>query len=264
MNFLKLHRGSAPLILSIPHAGTHIPEEFQHALRSLWLARKDADWWLPELYQFAEAYDATILCTEISRTVIDLNRDPSGVSLYPGQATTGLCPTTTFDDEPLYLAGHEPDDTEILLRRAKYFDPYHETLRAEISRLRGRHHAITIYDCHSIRSEIPHLFEGLLPNFNIGSNDDRSCDPVITEKIAAICETEKNFSYVANGRFKGGYITRHYGNPANGVNAIQMELACRGYMAEPSTPSPANWPTPLDTSPAILPTLRSILESLLP
>ncbi|MDE8344281.1 MAG: N-formylglutamate amidohydrolase, partial [Acidocella sp.] len=143
-------------------------------------------------------------------------------------------------------------------------DPYHEALRAEILRLRGLHHAIVVYDCHSIRSEIPRLFEGLLPNFNIGSNDNQSCDPVITEKIAAICEADINFSSIVNGRFKGGYITRHYGNPANGVNAVQMELACRGYMAEPAAPSPANWPTPLDSSPAIIPTLKLVIESLLP
>lgn len=264
MSFLKLRQGQAPLILSIPHAGTHIPADYHPALTSLWLARKDADWWLPELYEFAERYDATILRTEISRTIIDVNRDPSGASLYPGQATTALCPTETFDGEALYHAGQEPSDTEILLRRAKYFDPYHEALRAEILRLRGLHHAIVVYDCHSIRSEIPRLFEGLLPNFNIGSNDNQSCDPVITEKIAAICEADINFSSIVNGRFKGGYITRHYGNPANGVNAVQMELACRGYMAEPAVPSPANWPTPLDSSPAIIPTLKLVIESLLP
>ncbi len=264
MEFLKLRQGSAPLILSIPHAGTEIPERFQQQLVSLWLARKDADWWLPELYAFAAALDATILQTEISRTVIDVNRDPSGASLYPGQSTTSLCPLTSFDGEPLYVPGQEPDDDEAQARRTAYFDPYHAMLASEISRLRALHGTVTLYDCHSIRGVIPRLFEGVLPNFNIGTNDGKSCDGEITERVAAICGEDKNFSYVVNGRFKGGYITRHYGAPAAGVNALQMELACGGYMAEPEVPDPENWPSPLELSAPILPVLKTIIESLLP
>jgi N-formylglutamate deformylase len=264
MQFINIRQGAAPLILSIPHAGTEIPEPLQPALRSLWLARQDADWWLPELYRFAEALDATIIRTEISRTVIDVNRDPSGASLYPGQATTGLCPTTTFDGEPLYHPGMAPDDAEILRRREAFFAPYHASISTEIARLRRLYPSIVLYDCHSIRSEIPRLFPGILPNFNIGTNDGKACDPAITQRVAAICAADKHHSHVVNGRFKGGWITRHHGNPQGGVNAIQMELACRGYMAEPETPAPENWPTPLAPAPAILPTLKAIIESFLP
>ena len=264
MSFLKCSRGQAPLILSIPHAGTQIPDGLQPRLTSLWLARKDADWWLPELYAFAAALDVTILRTEISRTVIDVNRDPSGASLYPGQATTGLCPLTSFDGEPLYLPGSEPDDAEIQRRRAEYFEPYHAALTTEIARLRRLHPVVMLYDCHSIRSEIGRLFEGVLPNFNIGTNDGRACDAAITERVAAICAAATEFSHVVNGRFKGGYITRHYGAPASGVNALQMELACRGYMEEPQMPGPENWPSPIFSSAPVLPVLKTIIESLLP
>jgi N-formylglutamate deformylase len=235
----------------------------QTVLVSLWLARKDADWWLPELYQFAEKLDATLIRTEISRTVIDVNRDPSGASLYPGQATTELCPTTTFDGEPLYRDGMAPDDAEITRRRDAYFDPYHAAITGEITRLRRLHPAIVLYDCHSIRSEISRLFPGILPNFNIGTNDGKACDPLIAARVAAICAADEEHSHIVNGRFKGGWITRHHGDPENGVNAIQMELACRGYMAEPEQPAPENWPGPIAPSPSILPTLKTIIESFL-
>jgi formiminoglutamase len=264
MSFLKYSRGEAPLILSIPHAGTQIPDWLQPRLKSLWLARKDADWWLPELYAFAAVLDVTILRTEVSRTVIDVNRDPSGASLYPGQATTGLCPLTSFDDEPLYLPGSEPDDAEIQRRRVAYFEPYHAALTAEIARLRRLHPVVMLYDCHSIRSEIGTLFDGVLPNFNIGTNDGKACDAAITERVAAICAAATEFSHVVNGRFKGGFITRHYGAPALGVNALQMELACRGYMDEPQMPGPENWPSPIIPSAPVLPVLKTIIESLLP
>jgi formiminoglutamase len=263
MDWLEITQGTAPLIVSIPHAGTEIPEAYQPALRSLWLARKDADWWMPQLYAFAEDLGATIIRTHISRTIIDVNRDPSGASLYPGQATTGLCPTTTFDGEPLYREGAEPVDIDA--RRKAYFTPYHDAITTEIARLKTLHESIVLYDCHSIRSEIPRLFPGTLPNFNIGTNDGKSCDAALTAKIIALCEKAENFSHVVNGRFKGGWITRHHGNPAHGVNAIQMELACRGYMHEPESADETNWPTQYDTTYAapIRNVLKSILQSFL-
>jgi N-formylglutamate deformylase len=260
-DWLTIERGRAPLILSIPHAGMELPESYQPGLRSLWLARKDADWWLPQLYVFAEDLGATILRTHISRTIIDVNRDPSGASLYPGQATTGLCPLTTFDGELLYLDGMAPGEAEIAARRDAYFEPYHQAVSAEIKRLRQVHKTVILYDCHSIRSEISRLFSGLLPNFNIGTNDGKACAPELTQKIADICGAANNTTYVVNGRFKGGWITRHHGNPADGVHAVQMELACRGYMVEPAMPNEQNWPSQYDENEAA--PMRAVLKDIL-
>ncbi|MFA6265090.1 MAG: N-formylglutamate deformylase [Pseudolabrys sp.] len=247
-DLLTLHRGEAPLVVSFPHTGTDIPAEFEPRLVSPWLSRKDADWWIDKLYDFARDMGATTVHTSISRTVIDVNRDPSGVSLYPGQATTGLCPDTTFDGEPLYKNRQPPDEAEIARRRATYFDPYHAALDSELKRLRGKHKKVALYDCHSIRTVIPRLFEGELPGFNIGTNSGASCDPALASAVQSICAGTE-FTHIMNGRFKGGYITRHYGKPADGVHAVQMELACRGYMREDLGPvSEANWPTPYDSA----------------
>ena len=247
-DWISVTRGDAPLLVSVPHTGTEIPAAFEPALVSPWLARKDADWWIERLYDFAAGLGATVVRTAISRTVIDVNRDPSGVSLYPGQATTELCPTTTFDGEPLYLAGMEPSTDEIAERRSRYFDPYHATLRAETERLRARHGTVVVYDCHSIRSVIPRLFEGTLPHCNIGTNSGASCAPALTGAIVGIC-AGSGFSHVVNGRFKGGYITRSLGDPQAGIHAVQMELACRGYMTEPLGPvAEGEWPTAYDES----------------
>jgi formiminoglutamase len=234
-DFLEVTRGSEPLVVSIPHTGTEIPADIGATLVSPWLARKDTDWHIERLYDFAADLGATVIRTTISRTVIDVNRDPSGASLYPGQATTGLCTTTTFDGEPLYRPGLEPDEAEVARRRAHYFDPYHAALTAEIARLRERHGRVVLYDCHSIRSVVPRLFEGELPHMNIGTNSGASCDPTLQRAIEAICAASP-FSWVANGRFKGGWITRHHGRPDAGVHAVQMELACRSYMREPVGP----------------------------
>jgi N-formylglutamate deformylase len=244
--WLTVTRGQAPLILSLPHTGIDIPAAHERGLVSPWLARKDADWWIERLYDFASDLDATMIRTRISRTVIDVNRYPSGDSLYPGQATTELCPTTTFDGEPLYEAGFEPTSADIVERRERFFDPYHAALRAEIRRLRSSHPHIVIYDCHSIRSVIPRLFEGVLPNFNIGTNGGATCDSQLSAAIEHIC-ADSNFSHVVNGRFKGGYITRSLGRPEHGINAIQMELSCRAYMKEPIGPvGESQWPTDYD------------------
>jgi len=258
-DWLEIIPGTAPLIVSIPHAGTEIPEIYQPALKSLWLARKDADWWMPQLYEFAEGLGATIIRTHISRTVIDVNRDPSGVSLYPGQATTGLCPATTFDGEALYRDGFEADEIEA--RIETYFTPYHEALTGQATRLRQSHQNIVLYDCHSIRSKIPRLFEGELPNFNIGTNDGKSCDLELATAIFEICAADQKFSQVLNGRFKGGYITRAHGNPADGIHAVQMELACRGYMHEPDMPDETNWPVLFDADYAA--PIQKLLERVL-
>ncbi|RKQ72435.1 N-formylglutamate deformylase [Oceanibaculum indicum] len=260
-DWLTIRRGDAPLVLSFPHTGTDIPAAFENRLVSPWLARKDADWWIEKLYDFAADMGATLVRTGISRTIIDVNRDPSGVSLYPGQATTGLCPLTSFDGEPLYKDGEEPDEAEIAARRTTYFQPYHDALAAEIARLRESHPAVVLYDCHSIRSVIPRLFEDTLPVFNIGTNSGASCAPELAEAVQRQCK-QSDFPAVLNGRFKGGYITRHYGKPADGVHAVQMELGCRGYMQEPLGPvNEDNWPTPYD--PAYAAPIRKVLTAIM-
>lgn len=260
--WLLLRRGAAPLVLSIPHTGLDLTG-LETRLVSPWLARKDADWWIEKLYAFATELDATILRTTISRTVIDVNRDPSGASLYPGQATTGLCPLTTFDGEPLYRPGQEPGEAEIAERRTQYFEPYHAVLEVEIARLRAAHPTVVLYDCHSIRSVIPRLFEGELPVFNLGTNSGTSAAPALVEEVEGLM-ARSGLSHVTNGRFKGGWITRRYGAPEAGVHALQMELACRGYMREtPGPVSEADWPAAYDEAFAapILRTLRPVLDT---
>ncbi|HEX7390862.1 MAG TPA: N-formylglutamate deformylase [Acidiphilium sp.] len=243
-DFIKLRQGNSRLILSLPHTGTEIPDDLAQRFVSRWQTLADADWWLEKLYDFAEKRDATLIRTTMSRSVIDVNRDPSGVSLYPGMATTSLCPLTDFDGAPLYRDGYETDDAEIARRRALYFDPYHAALAAEIARLRKSHDTIVLFDGHSIRSRIPRLFDGLLPVCNIGTNDGVTASPALIDRIVALCAASP-FSHVVNGRFKGGYITRHYAAPADGVHAVQLELACRAYIDEPEGAiSDANWPTP--------------------
>ena len=244
MSWLEVHRGNAPLVVTFPHTGTDLPAGLEDHFVSPWVARRDADWWIERLYAFAADLGATTVRTRISRSVIDVNRDPSGASLYPGQATTELCPTTTFDGEPLYRPGHEPDAAEIARRREAWFIPYHTAIETELSRLTRQHSRIVIYDAHAIRSRVPRLFDGVLPHFNIGTNSGASCAPALTAAVEIACDGSP-FSRVTDGRFKGGWSTRHHGNPAVGLHAIQMELACCGYMDEPyGLPEPETWPTP--------------------
>lgn len=257
-DWLTVHRGTEPLVVAMPHTGTEIPADIAPRFVSEWDARRDADWWVDHLYDFAPGMGATVVRTAISRSVIDVNRDPSGASLYPGMATTGLCPIENFDGEPIYREG-EPDEAEIARRRERYFDPYHAALEAELERLRAEHGRVVLYDAHSIRSRIPRLFEGELPQFNIGTNDGATCAPELTRVVAAICEMAD--STVVNGCFKGGWTTRHYGRPDEGIHAIQMELAMRGYLREPSEPTPGNWPVPYDPQLAepMIAVLRDVL-----
>jgi formiminoglutamase len=243
MGWLHVEQRNTPLILAFPHGGTEIPAEFGEGLRREW-ATSDADWHIRALYDGLA--DATLVWTDISRTIIDCNRDPSGASLYPGQATTGLCPTTTFDGEPLYRAMRDPDQAEIAERRDCCFTPYHVALAAEIARLRARHERVVLYDCHSIRSRVPRLFEGELPELNIGTDNGTTCDPALEAAVADGAATSGR-SHVVNGRFRGGWTTRHYGQPEQGVHAIQMEIAMRAYLREPEGLSRSpDWPPPYD------------------
>ena len=258
--WLHVHRGAAPLIVAFPHGGTGLGG-VEPRFASPWLARRDADWWIAQLYDFVRDLGATTIATEVSRSVIDVNRDPSGASLYPGMATTELCPTTTFDGERLYRA-FDPEDDEIEWRRKTFFDPYHAALGAEIERLRALHPQVVLYDAHSIRSHVPRLFDAELPQFNLGTNGGTTCDPALEAALASVCE-QSSQSWTSNGRFKGGWTTRHYGAPGRGVHAVQMELAMRGYMDEPAAPDEANWPGQLHDSPAILPSLRALIGACL-
>ena len=255
--WLEVRRTDTPLILAFPHGGTVLPNVLIERFVSPWAARRDADWHIADLY--AGLVDATTIATGLSRSVIDCNRDPSGASLYPGQATTELCPTTDFDGNLLYRGTH-PDAAEIARRRTDYFDRYHATLAAEIARLRAIHDRVVVYDCHSIRSVVPRLFDGPLPLFNIGSNGGATCAPALVDAVAAACAASGR-SHVVDGRFRGGWTTRHYGQPELGVHAIQMEIAMRGYLDEPAHPAPGNWPPPYD--PARAEPLRLALACIL-
>lgn len=225
-------RGSAPLLISVPHAGTHVSgaleERFTDAARSL----PDTDWFVDRLYDFADALDATVIVATHSRYVVDLNRPPDDASLYPGQTTTGLVPLTTFEGEAIYRPGAEPDDDEREARRGQYWRPYHAVLAAELARLEIRHGAVLLWDAHSIASEMPRLFEGTLPHFNVGTAGGRSCSPEVERAVASAAARHDGFSLVVNGRFQGGHITRGYGEPGRGVHAVQLELAQRAYMDE--------------------------------
>ncbi|MDR3376898.1 MAG: N-formylglutamate deformylase [Ancalomicrobiaceae bacterium] len=263
-DFVVVERGEAPLILSMPHVGVGLPAGFETRFVSPWLARRDADWHVDKLYAFARDLGATIVRTTVSRSVIDLNRDPSGQSLYPGQATTGLCPVESFDGEPLYRPGEEPDADEIAARREAWFGPYHWALTMEIERLKAAHAKVVVYDCHSIRSIIPRLFPGELPQFNIGTNSGAACAFELRAAVEAPCAAS-GLGYVVDDRFKGGWITRHYGRPEEGVHAIQMELAIRGYLPEPEIVDEGNWPVAFDRRYAepVTNVLRQALEGAL-
>lgn len=245
-----LSRGDSPLILSMPHPGTGLPPEIAAALNARGRQLEDTDWHMRELYRSIESrFRPTVIEATLSRFVIDLNRDPSGASLYPGQATTELVPATTFDGAPIWL--HAPDAGEIDRRRALYFQPYHEALQAEITRVKARHGYCVLWDCHSIKSVIPRLFDGKLPMLNLGTNGGVSCAATI-QAAAEQAMAAGGTTHVSNGRFKGGWITRHYGQPDNGVHALQMEIGLDGYLATEAPP----WAF----APAVAAPLRDALE----
>ncbi len=223
--------GDGPVLLAQPHGGIEIPDAILQRLNAQGEARADADWHIGRLYAGVLA-NATIVSTPIHRYVIDANRDPADESLYPGQNTTSLCPTTTFDGDPIYLPGQAPSLDEIQQRQKQYHQPYHDALAEQLERIHQRHGYAILYDCHSIRSLVPFLFEGKLPDFNIGSNSGNSCDPLIENAVHQQCIAAGEYSTVLNGRFKGGWTTRHYGQPQQGYHAIQMELAQCNYMHE--------------------------------
>jgi N-formylglutamate deformylase len=252
------HAGTRPLLISMPHVGTYVPPAIAARLTPEGREVHDTDWHLGRLYAFARDMGASILMATHSRYVVDLNRPPDGASLYPGQSVTGLCPVDTFDNTPLYADGSGPDEAEIAARREAVWRPYHEQLAAELARLKAQHGIAMLWDAHSIRSVLPRFFEGKLPDFNLGTADGASCDPALAQQLLAIAQRAPGFTAVLNGRFKGGHITRHYGQPIHGVHAVQLEMTQCAYMQESM---------PFDYLPEraerTQPTLRALLEAVL-
>ncbi len=233
MNPVDIVIGDSPIILAMPHSGLFVPDDIYARLNPVGRTLSDTDWHIDRLYA-GLLPNATMIRANFHRYVIDPNRDPDGGSLYPGQNTTGLCPLTDFDGASLYKSGQAPDPlrdkAEIAARLAAFHAPYHAAIRTQIARVKARHGNTLLYDCHSIRARVPYLFDGILPDFNIGTNSGKSCAPEITAAVEAVCKASKNYSHVTNGRFKGGWTTRHYGRPETGVHAVQMELSQDTYM----------------------------------
>lgn len=232
MNSYDFHRGSLPLLISIPHAGTFVPESIAQRFSLAGSHLADTDWHVDKLYAFARESGASILAANYSRYVVDLNRAPDSSSLYEASPTSPVCPTLTFDGEPIYAAGMEPSAAEFSARVEQYWQPYHQRLAAELNELRERYGYALLWDAHSIASEVPSLFNGVLPEFSFGTRDDASCPRAVADQLLELVTTDGKFGAVLNGRFKGGYITLNYGRPRQGVYAVQLELSRRVYMDE--------------------------------
>ncbi|WP_375691161.1 N-formylglutamate deformylase [Pseudooceanicola sp. LIPI14-2-Ac024] len=255
MTLVEVRRGDGPVVLGLPHTGNHVPDDIMARLTPLGRTLSDTDWHIHTLYDGLLDGVTTVRAT-FHRYVIDANRPPSGESLYPGQNTTGLIPLTDFDGEPLWV--DPPTEADVAARRRDYHDVYHAALRAELERVRARHGVAILYDCHSIRSEIPFLFDGRLPDFNIGTNSGQSCAPEVGAATAKICAEAEGYTSVLNGRFKGGWTTRHYGKPQDGIHAIQMELAQDTHLQSETLPFDYD-PT---AAAKLRPHLRDILHAL--
>jgi formiminoglutamase len=234
MHPVIVEEGDSPVVLAIPHGGTWLPDAVRGRLNARGRALADTDWHLDRLYG-GLLPGATLVRASFHRYLIDANRDPAGASLYPGQNTTGLCPDIDFDGQPIWRPGQEAGPDEVAERRETWHAVYHAALAEQLGRVQARHGVAVLYDCHSIRSQIPFLFPGTLPVFNIGTNDGVTCAPEVTAAVEGPCRTS-GLATVLNGRFRGGWTTRHYGRPAEGLHAIQMELAQRAYLGAEAVP----------------------------
>lgn len=253
------HQGTVPLLVSMPHAGTHVPPDIAQELTTEAQQVHDTDWHMPQLYAFAKAMGASLLVATHSRYVVDLNRPPNGESLYPGQSVTGLCPVDTFDNTAIYQDGRtEVAADEVQRRKDLYWLPYHAQLQSEVERLLAVHGKVVLWDAHSIRSVLPRFFEGKLPELNLGTADGKSCASELAQALLNIAQQTSGQTAVLNGRFKGGYITRHYGDPARNIHAVQLEMTQCSYMQEN---------LPFDYLPEraarIQPTLQQLLKKVL-
>ncbi len=224
--------GTEPLLVSLPHTGTHLPEWLRKRLVPRAALVEDTDWHLHRLYAFAADLGASVLAPVHSRYLVDLNRPSENTPMYAGQNNTELCPTRFFTGDALYLSGQEPEDAEVRQRVAVYWQPYHQALRAELARLQTLHGHAVLFDAHSIKSTLPWLFDGELPHMNLGTANGASCSPTLSAQLAGCFAAQDSYSHVVNGRFKGGHITRHFGQPQDGIHAAQLEMCWRAYMAE--------------------------------
>ena len=232
MQTFEMSRGTRPLLISMPHQGTSLAPEMSGTVTPEALKLADTDWHLKQLYNFATEVGASIIWPHYSRYVIDLNRPPDNANLYPGANSTELCPTSTFGSKAIYLPGNEPDDEEVSRRLTTYWQPYHNALNNELHQIRQQFGIAVLFDAHSIRSQVPRLFEGRLPDLNIGTSSGASCGPTMEAAALERLSGQKKYTLVSNQRFKGGYITRAYGNPDQGIHAMQLELVQRAYMEE--------------------------------
>ena len=249
--------GSTPLLVSFPHVGTEIPADLQARMVPRALATEDTDWHLESLYSFVRAMGAGTIVPRYARYVVDLNRPPENAPMYPGVNNTELCPTRFFSGEPLYYEGMAPSEAEISGRVETYWRPYHDGLQTELQRLRTVHGHAVLFDAHSIRSVLPWLFDGQLPDLNLGTVNGSSTSPALREALSKVLQGQQDFTQVVDGRFKGGHITRHYGQPAENVHAIQLEMCWRCYMAE--EPPYAIDPT---RAAGVLPVLRALVQTM--
>jgi N-formylglutamate deformylase len=256
-SLFSLRRRESPLIISIPHLGTRIPTDLHQQYTPQALTLADTDWHLDRLYEFATALEATVIQGTISRYVIDLNRPATGESLYPGMITTSLCPTETFRGEPIYRDGLAPHEGEVARRTEAYWRPYHNALKGEIARLRAVHPHVLLWEAHSIASVLPRMFAGKLPDLNFGTSDGQACDETVIASAIAFARRSE-LSWVLNGRYKGGFITRRYGAPASGIHAIQLEMCQSLYMDETA---PFEWRA--DLAEHVAPTVRACVEGAL-
>ena len=249
-----LSEGDGPLLLNVPHAGIEVPDSILSRLTAAAQRLPDTDWHVPRLYDFAGGLGATTMAARTSRYVVDLNRPPTGESLSPGQATTGLCPVMLFTGAPLYEPGGEPDAAEIDDRVATYWRPYHDELARQLKRIKSKHGYALLFDAHSIRSRVPRLFEGRLADFNLGTVEGKSCGAGFEAAALGVLAARQGFTWVANGRFIGGFITRYYGDPGSAIHALQMEQSQITYMDE-------DWPFAYDARRAAA--AKAVLEDLI-
>jgi N-formylglutamate deformylase len=252
------YQGSTPLLIGMPHVGTHLPEEIATTMTEAALDLPDTDWHVDTLYDFLYEIGASVISATHSRYVIDLNRPPDGTSLYPGHDVTELCPTTTFDNDPIYFEGQDPDDNEIATRLERYWHPYHHRLAEALAELTGQYGYALLWDAHSIRSVVPRFFEGKLADLNLGNSDGNASDSGLAHNLLKIAQNTPDYTAVLNGRFKGGYITRTYGQPKAHIHAVQLEQSQATYMEE-SPPFTFRE----DLAEQVRPVLRRLIETML-